>query len=51
LLFDRNHNLVGAWYDTPWSDFVAPQPGADGDWFALADDGSILKLKVDVPGA
>jgi len=51
LLFDRNHALVGAWYGTPWSDFFAPRPGTNGDWFALGTDGSVIKLRVTLPGA
>jgi hypothetical protein len=51
LVFDRTHKLVGAWYTTPWSDFAAPKPGPNGDWFALGTDGSIIRMKVALPGA
>src|SRR6266542_5923179 len=36
LVFDRTHHLVGAWYESP---------------FAIGEDGTILKVKVAVPGA
>jgi hypothetical protein len=48
-VFDRTHQLIGAWFPSPlgWS----PQFGPDGQVFALGDDGSILELKVTLPGA
>jgi 6-bladed beta-propeller len=58
LLFDRTHRLIGAWYGGPFSNFVGPHFGPRGEAFAIdADlhtghpDGSILKLKVALPGA
>jgi hypothetical protein len=58
LLFDRTHRLIGAWYGSPFSDFVGPHFGPRGEIFAIgaeghtgAPGGSILKLKVALPGA
>jgi DNA-binding beta-propeller fold protein YncE len=49
LVFDRTHRLVGAWYQSPFQ--VSPRFGPNGEAFAVADDGSLLKLKVALPGA
>jgi DNA-binding beta-propeller fold protein YncE len=49
LVFDRTHHLVGAWYDSPFA--VSPSFGPHGEAFTLGDDGSILRLKVALPGA
>jgi DNA-binding beta-propeller fold protein YncE len=49
LVYDRAHHLVGAWYDSPFK--VSPRFGPHGEIFTLADDGSILQLKVALPGA
>ena len=49
LVYDRAHRLVGAWYDSPF--VVSPRFGPHGEVFTLADDGSILELKVALPGA
>jgi DNA-binding beta-propeller fold protein YncE len=45
-VFDRSHHLVGAWSPSPlgW----APRFGAHGAIFTLADDGSILRLRLNV---
>lgn len=58
LLFDPTHHLIGAWYGSPFSNFVGPQFGPRGEVFAMSaelhtghPDGSILKLKVAMPGA
>jgi sugar lactone lactonase YvrE len=49
LVFDNAHHLVGAWYDSPF--VVSPRFGPHGEIFTLGGDGSILKLKVALPGA
>jgi DNA-binding beta-propeller fold protein YncE len=49
LVYDRAHHLVGAWYDSPF--VLSPRFGPRGEIFTLADDGSILELKVALPGA
>jgi hypothetical protein len=48
-VFDRTHRLVGVWYPSPfgWS----PRFGPHGEVFTLADDGSILRLKVTLRSA
>jgi DNA-binding beta-propeller fold protein YncE len=53
LVFDRTHQLVGAWYHTSFlSDpGLSPRFGPRGEAFAIGADGSILKLKVDLRGA
>jgi hypothetical protein len=48
-VFDRTHRLIGAWYRSPFE--ASPQFGPHGEAFAIGDDGSILKLKVSLPGA
>jgi DNA-binding beta-propeller fold protein YncE len=49
LVYDRAHHLVGAWYDSPF--VVSPRFGLHSEVFTLGDDGSILELKVALPGA
>ena len=49
LVYDRAHRLVGAWYDSPF--VVSPRFGPHGEIFTLGEDGSILELKVALPGA
>jgi streptogramin lyase len=51
LLLDRAHRLVGAWYHSPFALVAPPRFGPHGEVFALAADGSILKLKVSLSGA
>ena len=51
LVFDRTHRLIGAWYDSPFADNVAPRFGPRGEVFAMGGDGTILKLKVALPDA
>jgi DNA-binding beta-propeller fold protein YncE len=48
LVYDRTHGFVGAWFD---SHLGSISFGPRGEFFALADDGSMLKLKVALPGA
>jgi 6-bladed beta-propeller len=48
LLFDRAHHLVGMWKD---SGGIAPRFGPNGEAWAIADDGSILRLTVAIPDA
>jgi hypothetical protein len=47
LVYDRTHRLVGDWFDSHLMD--APRFAPNGNAFAVADDGSILKLKVALP--
>jgi DNA-binding beta-propeller fold protein YncE len=53
VVFDRTHRLVGAWYHTPFRSDpgLSPRFGPHGEVFAIGADGSILKLKVALPGA
>lgn len=48
-VFDRSHHLIGAWYESPFA--RSPRFGPHGEVFTLASDGTILKLKVAIPGA
>jgi len=49
LVYDRAHHLVGAWPESHFA--MAPRFGPNGEIFTVADDGSILKLKVSLPDA
>jgi DNA-binding beta-propeller fold protein YncE len=51
LVYDRAHRLIARWPGTQYSLLRSPDFGPDGEVFALATDGSILKLRVILPGA
>jgi DNA-binding beta-propeller fold protein YncE len=51
LVYDRAHRLIAKWPGTPYALFRSPAFGPDGEVFALATDGSILKLHITLPGA
>jgi hypothetical protein len=51
LVYDRAHRLIAKWPGTPYVLSQSPVFGPDGEVFALARDGSILKLHITVPGA
>jgi tripartite motif-containing protein 71 len=51
LVYDRAHRLIAKWPGTTNSLFVSPVFGPNGEVFALAVDGSILKLHITLPGA
>jgi 6-bladed beta-propeller len=51
LVYDRAHRLIATWPGTTYSLLRSPAFGPDGEVFALATDGSILKLHITVPGA
>ncbi len=48
LVFDRTHRLIAKW---PWPLHSPPLLGRHGEMFALACDGSILRLHITLPGA
>jgi hypothetical protein len=51
LVYDRNHKLVAEWPGAPHTALVTvPRFVTGGQAFALAWDGSLLKLKVTLPG-
>jgi hypothetical protein len=50
LVFDRTHRLVAEWIGTHDPLLRSPVFGPGGEVFALGRDGSILKLKVTLPG-
>jgi hypothetical protein len=50
FLFDRARRLIGAWYHSPIRE-VFSRFGPNDELFAIGQDGSILKLKVSLPGA
>ena len=51
LVYDRAHRLIAEWPGTTYSLLRSPAFGPHGEVFALATDGSILKLRITVPGA
>jgi DNA-binding beta-propeller fold protein YncE len=51
LVYDRAHRLIARWPGTTYSLLRSPAFGPDGEVFALATDGSILKLQLSLPGA
>ena len=51
LVFDRAHQLIAKWPGTPYSLLRSPVFGPHGEVFALATDGSILRLHITLPGA
>lgn len=52
LVYDRAHQLIARWPGTPaYSLLSSPIFGPHGEVFALATDGSILKLHITLPGA
>ena len=51
LVYDRAHQLIAKWPGTTYSLISSPIFGPHGEVFALAMDGSILKLRITLPGA
>jgi DNA-binding beta-propeller fold protein YncE len=51
LAFDRAHRLIAKWPGTTYSLLRSPVFGPHGEVFALATDGTILKLHIILPGA
>lgn len=51
LVYDRAHRLIAEWPGTTYSLLQSPVFGPQGEVFALATDGSILKLRITLPGA
>jgi sugar lactone lactonase YvrE len=51
LVYDRTHRLIAEWPGTPYSLLRSPTFGPHGEVFALATDGSILRLHITLPGA
>jgi DNA-binding beta-propeller fold protein YncE len=51
LVYDRAHRLIAKWPGTTYSLIRSPAFGPHGEIFALAADGSILKLHITLPGA
>jgi DNA-binding beta-propeller fold protein YncE len=51
LVYDRAHRLIARWPGTQHSLLRSPVFGPHGEVFALASDGSILRLRVTLPGA
>lgn len=50
-VYDRAHRLIAKWPGTTYSLLRSPVFGPHGEVFALATDGSILKLHITLPGA
>lgn len=51
LVYDRAHRLIAKWPGTQHSLLRSPVFGPNGEVFALATDGSILNLRITLPGA
>jgi hypothetical protein len=51
LVYDRAHRLIAAWPGTPYDLLRSPVFGPHGEVFALATDGTILRLHITLPGA
>jgi DNA-binding beta-propeller fold protein YncE len=51
LVYDRAHRLIARWPGKTYSLGRPPAFGVHGEVFALAWDGSILKLRITLPGA
>ena len=50
LVYDRTHQLIAKWPGTPYNLMWSPAFGPGGEVFALATDGSVLKLRITLPG-
>jgi 6-bladed beta-propeller len=50
LVYDRAHRLIAKWPGTKYSLLRSPVFGPDGEVSALARDGSILWLRITLPG-
>ena len=50
LVYDRAHRLIAKWPGTAYTLLRSPVFGPHGEVFALATDGSILKLHITLPG-
>ena len=51
LVYDPAHRLIAKWPGTRYSLLRSPVFGPRGEVFALATDGSILRLHITLPGA
>jgi hypothetical protein len=49
LVYDRAHRLVARWPGTKYTLLRSPAFGPNGEVFALATDGSILRLRITLP--
>lgn len=50
LVYERAHRLIAKWPGTQYSLLRSPDFGPHGEVFALATDGSILKLRITLRG-
>jgi DNA-binding beta-propeller fold protein YncE len=48
-VYDRSHRLVAEWPGSKYTLLTSPVFGPDGEVFALATDGSILRLRITLP--
>jgi sugar lactone lactonase YvrE len=51
LVYDRAHRLIAKWPGTKYALLRSPDFGPNGEVFALATDGSILRLRMTLPRA
>ena len=48
-VYDRSHRLVAEWPGSKYSLLTSPIFGPNSEVFALATDGSILRLRITLP--
>jgi len=49
LVYDRAHRLIARWPGTKYTLLTSPVFGPNGEGFALATDGSMLRLRITLP--
>jgi outer membrane protein assembly factor BamB len=49
LVYDRAHRLIAKWPGSKYTLLTSPVFGPNGEGFALATDGSILRLRITLP--
>jgi tripartite motif-containing protein 71 len=49
LVYDRSHRLIARWPGTKYTLQTSPVFGPNGEVFALATDGSILRFRITLP--
>jgi DNA-binding beta-propeller fold protein YncE len=50
LVFDRGHRLIAEWANPNVPMFSSPTFGPNGEVFALGQDGSLIRLRITLPG-
>jgi hypothetical protein len=50
LVFDRTHRLIAEWASPNVPMYTSPKFGPHGEVFALGQDGSLIRLRITLPG-